>query len=210
MIFLGSVIYLNDRIEEQEEEIDNLKEKLSIERQLSDSEIAELESIVEKKDKRINQLDSKLEEKVEDYEELKSKNKKLKKKNEKLNKELELKSSVEQKPNFNKSAKGSDVSSYDSTMIVTAYTAGYESTQKRKGEAGYGQTASGAYVQEGRTIACPPSMPFGTVVEIESIGQRVCEDRGSAIVEGHLDVYIENLHTAQSFGKKELKVKVIK
>lgn len=206
MIFLGSAISLNDKIEEQEEEIDNLRNKLEIEKQLSDSEIAELEGIVEKKNKRINQLDSKLEEKVENYEELKSENKKLKKENEKL----KQKQVVEVSQGGKLEPKSSVKSNYDSTMIVTAYTAGYESTQKRKGEAGYGQTASGAYVKEGRTLACPPSMPFGTIVDIEGIGQRVCEDRGSAIVEGHLDLYIADLSTAQNFGRQELKVKVVK
>lgn len=238
MIFLGSVTNLNDRIEDKEEEIDNLKNKLVIEEQLSNSEIAELESIVKKKDKHINQLDSKLEEKIDNYEELEEKNKKLEDKNKELkgknenlkveneklkqkqeeiakvkveaNQDAKSEQKSSTKPNFNESAKGSDVSSYDSTMIVTAYTAGHESTQKRKGEAGYGQTASGAYVQEGRTLACPQSIPFGTIVEIEGIGQRVCEDRGGAIVEGRLDLYIADLTTAQNFGEQELKVKIIK
>src|SRR5699024_11416125 len=41
------------------------------------------------------------------------------------------------------------------SFTVTAYTAGYEYTGKEKGDPGYGVTASGHYVQENHTIACP-------------------------------------------------------
>jgi 3D (Asp-Asp-Asp) domain-containing protein len=93
---------------------------------------------------------------------------------------------------------------------VTAYTAGYESTQKHKGDVGYGITASGAPVKEGRTIACPPSLKFGTRVNIEGIGIRVCEDRGGAIKQGHLDLYMSNLNDALNFGRKRLLVEILK
>ncbi|MCM3387192.1 3D domain-containing protein [Ureibacillus chungkukjangi] len=93
---------------------------------------------------------------------------------------------------------------------VTFYTAGYESTQKRKGEAGYGVTASGSYVQEGRTAACPKSLDFGTKVYIDGFGYRICEDRGNAITENHLDVYVDSLDKARQLGRQKLKVKIIK
>ncbi|WP_082341151.1 3D domain-containing protein [Sporosarcina globispora] len=92
---------------------------------------------------------------------------------------------------------------------VTAYTAGYESTQKRKGDKGYGITASGTTVSEGRTVACPKSIPFGTKVNIEGVGLRICEDRGSAITNGHLDVYMGSLSQAQKFGRKVLSVEIL-
>lgn len=89
---------------------------------------------------------------------------------------------------------------------VTAYTAGYESTQKRRGEPGFGITASGAHVRQGVTIACPRSMPFGTVIKIEGIGDRVCQDRGGAITEGHLDLYMDSLQAAKKFGRQKLRI----
>lgn len=92
---------------------------------------------------------------------------------------------------------------------ITAYTAGYESTQKKKGDKGYGITASGTYVKEGRTIACPPSLEFGTKLNIEGIGLRVCEDRGGAIKEGHLDLYMDSLSAAIEFGRKTLSVEIL-
>jgi 3D (Asp-Asp-Asp) domain-containing protein len=94
-------------------------------------------------------------------------------------------------------------------MEISAYTAGYESTQKQKGDKGYGVTASGTYVEEGVTIACPPSLEFGTKLNIEGIGLRICEDRGGAIKEGHLDLYMDSLNAAIEFGRKTLMVEIL-
>jgi 3D (Asp-Asp-Asp) domain-containing protein len=95
------------------------------------------------------------------------------------------------------------------TFEVTAYTAGPESTGKRPGDEGYGITASGETVRENYTLACPPSMAFGTRLEIEGIGERVCMDRGGAIKEGRLDVYIAELKEARQFGRQRLQVRII-
>jgi 3D (Asp-Asp-Asp) domain-containing protein len=95
------------------------------------------------------------------------------------------------------------------TFEVTAYTAGYESTGKRPGDVGYGITASGEHVQANYTLACPPSLPFGQRLEIEGIGERVCTDRGSAIKEGRLDIYIPELKDALAFGRQTVEVRII-
>jgi 3D (Asp-Asp-Asp) domain-containing protein len=95
------------------------------------------------------------------------------------------------------------------TFEATAYTADEESTGKRPGDVGYGITASGEHVRENYTIACPPSMAFGTRLEIKGVGERVCTDRGVAIKEGRLDVYIPKLKDALAFGRQRLKVRII-
>jgi 3D (Asp-Asp-Asp) domain-containing protein len=95
------------------------------------------------------------------------------------------------------------------TFEVTAYTAGEESTGKQPGDDGYGMTASGEHVRENYTLACPPSMAFGTRLEIEVVGERVCADRGGAIKEGRLDVYIAGLEEARQFGRQWLNVRII-
>ncbi|MGM0904240.1 MAG: 3D domain-containing protein [Bacillota bacterium] len=59
------------------------------------------------------------------------------------------------------------------------------------------------------TIACPPSLSFGTVLEIEGIGKRVCQDRGGAITEGHIDIYMANLQNARTFGRQVRNVRII-
>jgi 3D (Asp-Asp-Asp) domain-containing protein len=95
------------------------------------------------------------------------------------------------------------------TFEVTAYTAGEESTGKQPGDIGYGITASGEHVRENYTIACPPSLPFGQRLEIEGVGERVCTDRGGAIKEGRLDVYIPKLKDALAFGRQTVEVRII-
>ncbi|ASA22684.1 3D domain-containing protein [Paenibacillus donghaensis] len=94
---------------------------------------------------------------------------------------------------------------------VSAYTNGYESTQKHKGEKGYGIQANGKRTVEGSSIACPKSMEFGTGVKIKELDNTyVCSDRGSAITEGKLDIYIEDLDRALDFGRQNLHVQIIK
>lgn len=93
---------------------------------------------------------------------------------------------------------------------VTFYTAGVESTGKTRNHPDYGKTASGTYVKEGRTIACPKNIPFGTKLYIEGFGERICEDRGGAIKAGKLDVYVDSLIKAKKLGRQKLKVTFIK
>ncbi|WP_368900740.1 3D domain-containing protein [Oceanobacillus oncorhynchi] len=95
------------------------------------------------------------------------------------------------------------------TYVVTAYTAGAESTDKNPGDAGYGVTASGEMVQEGHTIACPPHLDFGTEVHIPSNGGTyTCEDRGADIQGNRLDIYMNDLGQARSFGRQEMEVEI--
>jgi 3D (Asp-Asp-Asp) domain-containing protein len=95
------------------------------------------------------------------------------------------------------------------TFEATAYTAGPESTGKQPGDTGYGITASGEHVRENYTIACPPSMAFGTRLDIENIGERVCTDRGGAVKEGRLDIYMTELQDALTFGRQWLNVRIL-
>ncbi|MDP5273203.1 3D domain-containing protein [Chengkuizengella axinellae] len=74
----------------------------------------------------------------------------------------------------------------------------------------YGITASGKYVEEGETIACPPSMGFSTQVYIPYFDDTfTCLDRGGAISDGKLDVYMADLDDALKFGRRELEVEII-
>lgn len=90
---------------------------------------------------------------------------------------------------------------------VTAYTADFESTGKNPRDPLYGVTASGAYVQENHTLACGPEHEFGTRIYIPYFDNEFeCQDRGGAIIEGHLDVYIPVLEDALEFGRRNLEV----
>jgi 3D (Asp-Asp-Asp) domain-containing protein len=93
---------------------------------------------------------------------------------------------------------------------VTAYTAGFESTGKTLGHKDYGVTASGEMAVERITLACPQSFQFGTKVYIPAFETVfTCQDRGSDIVEGKLDIYMEDLADAQMFGRQNLDVYVL-
>ncbi|MDI4649431.1 3D domain-containing protein [Cohnella hashimotonis] len=95
------------------------------------------------------------------------------------------------------------VKSVLSGVTLTAYSAGPASTGKDVGDVGYGITASGTRVSEGRTIAVDPDVvPLGWWVYIEGIGFRRAEDTGSAIKGKKIDVYYDSERYANKFGKK--------
>lgn len=88
-------------------------------------------------------------------------------------------------------------------VTLTAYSAGPASTGKDVGDPGYGITASGAKVSEGRTISVDPDViPLGWWVYIEGIGFRRAEDTGSAIKGKKIDVYYDSEKYANKFGTK--------
>lgn len=89
-------------------------------------------------------------------------------------------------------------------VSLTAYSADFASTGKKKGDKGYGITASGTTVTEGRTIAVDTSViPMGWWVYIDGIGFRRAEDKGSAVKGKKIDVYFDNEEYAQKFGTKK-------
>ena len=65
-----------------------------------------------------------------------------------------------------------------------------------------GITASGTKVVEGRTVAA--DLPFGTVLEIEGLGEYVVEDRG--VTGKNIDVFKNSHEECLKFGRKELRV----
>jgi len=86
-------------------------------------------------------------------------------------------------------------------MTITAYT------KNDKGMDGRGITTSGERVQQGRTIAADPSIPFGAQIHIPSLNcTHIVEDRGGAISRGRLDLYMEKREDALEFGVQELEV----
>jgi len=70
-------------------------------------------------------------------------------------------------------------------------------------------TANMSTPLEGVTIAADPSIPFGTRIWIEGLGERTVMDRGSAITGNHIDVYFADHDTAKNFGVQELKVRIV-
>ena len=90
------------------------------------------------------------------------------------------------------------------TINASAYTASADECGNDKGI-----TASGIKVKENRTIACPPSLPFGLKLEIEGMGIFTCEDRGGAIKGNHIDIYVLTKKEAFQFGRQNLTAKIV-
>ena len=90
------------------------------------------------------------------------------------------------------------------TVNASAYTAAADECGKSDGI-----TASGVKVKEERTLACPSNFPFGTKIKIDGMGTYVCEDRGGAIKNNHVDIYMETKKEAFAFGRRNLEAEVI-
>lgn len=97
-------------------------------------------------------------------------------------------------------------------MRVTAYDLSFASCKKKPDHPEYGITASGEKVQAWHTIAAGPELPFGTKVFIPFFRDKpnkgifTVEDRGSAIKENCIDVYMESNEDCKNFGLRYLEV----
>ena len=70
-------------------------------------------------------------------------------------------------------------------------------------------TASGKRVRKGH-VAMGWKYPFGTRIYIEGLGEFTVEDRGGTITNNHVDVYTDSYDEAIQFGRRNLKVWIIK
>lgn len=102
-------------------------------------------------------------------------------------------------------------------MRVTAYDLSYASCKKTKDHPEYGIGASGKRVKEYHSIAAGPELPFGTRVYIPALkdtpnsGIYTVEDRGSAIKENCLDIFMgESAYDeCMEFGVQYLEVYIL-
>lgn len=91
------------------------------------------------------------------------------------------------------------------TSAYTASTCGKSPTSK-----GYGKTASGAKATSWYTVAAGKGYPIGTVIYIPSMknkpngGWFVVQDRGGAISNNKLDIYMDTYNECIKFGRKSV------
>lgn len=74
----------------------------------------------------------------------------------------------------------------------------------------YNKTADGHVPKAGITCAAPRNIPFGTILEIEGVGRRVVQDRTALRFGDRVDIFFPSHKEALKFGKKQLRVTVIK
>ena len=70
------------------------------------------------------------------------------------------------------------------------------------------QTASGTTPKQGRTVAAPRSVAFGSKVTIAGLGTFVAEDRLAKKFDGRYDVFFADHEAAKRFGIRRLNVTV--
>jgi rare lipoprotein A len=78
-----------------------------------------------------------------------------------------------------------------------------------------GETASQTMTEAGRTVAADPGvLPIGTVIEMKNAGaysgQYVVQDTGDMIVGRRIDIFMESNAAAIKFGRKTVRVRVVK
>ena len=94
------------------------------------------------------------------------------------------------------------------TLNASAYTA--STCCKAPGSAGYGRTASGAYASAWCTVAAGKGYPMGTIIYIPYFANKpnggwfVVQDRGGAISNNKLDIYMNTYNDCINFGRRNL------
>ena len=89
-------------------------------------------------------------------------------------------------------------------FIITAYCPCMKCCGKTDGI-----TASGDKATEGVTVAMDKSMPFGTKIYIDGVGERIVQDRGGAIKGNRIDLYFDSHQEALNFGRQTKQVTIL-
>ena len=72
-----------------------------------------------------------------------------------------------------------------------------------------GITASGEKAIEGITVAMDKSIPLGTKIYIDGVGERIVQDRGGAIKGNRIDLYFDSHLKALNFGRQTKEVTIL-
>jgi 3D (Asp-Asp-Asp) domain-containing protein len=90
------------------------------------------------------------------------------------------------------------------SYVITAYCACVQCCGKTDGI-----TASGVEAVDGVTVAMDKSIPFGTKIYIDGVGERIVQDRGGAIKGNRIDLYFESHQEALNFGRQTKRVTIL-
>ena len=97
-------------------------------------------------------------------------------------------------------------------MTVRAYDNCKICTGKSPRHRAYGITKSGKVASDGTVAVCPKTITLGTKLKIEGFGNKVfrAEDIGKAVKGRRMEIWMKSHNKALQFGKKRLRVYVIK
>ena len=90
------------------------------------------------------------------------------------------------------------------TYTITAYCPCVKCCGKANGI-----TASGVKAVQGVTVATDKSIPFGTKIYIDGVGERIVQDRGGAIKGNKIDLYFDSHEKALEFGRQTKQVTIL-
>lgn len=90
------------------------------------------------------------------------------------------------------------------SYIITAYCPCVKCCGKTDGI-----TASGEKAIQGVTVAMNKTIPFGTKIYIDGIGERIVQDRGGAIKGNKIDLYFDSHEKALEFGRQTKQVTIL-
>jgi len=140
-----------------------------------------LQEVIEILDNKVLKLDIQLAEKQKELESTKTQNEQLQEDIKALN----------EKPKWT-----------EKWVIATAYTSSIEECGND-----LGITARGTMATEKQTVAMSNSYKFGTEVYIPILNNTyIVEDRGGAITEDKIDIYMLSVEDARNFGRKRIKI----
>lgn len=100
-------------------------------------------------------------------------------------------------------------------VLATAYDAGFNSTGKNPGDAGYSITSTGVRAERNpngySTIAVDPRViPLGTKLWIDGYGLAIAEDIGGAIKGNHIDLFFTSSNEMWNWGSRNVSVYILK
>lgn len=90
------------------------------------------------------------------------------------------------------------------SYVITAYCACVQCCGKTDGI-----TASGVKAVEGVTVAMNKSIPFGTKIYIDGVGERIVQDRGGAIKGKRIDLFFNDHQSALNFGRQTKRITIL-
>lgn len=93
--------------------------------------------------------------------------------------------------------------------LVSGYAVGDPHTPGRNTADGWAEGLV-REVRPGITVACSWELPLGTMVVIDKIGPRVCEDRGGGPDRRWIDVAFETVLAAEVWGQRWARVAIIR